>query len=338
MTNLTGNIPTLSSRLSKVHVLLVDDDTEILQLMRGLLSRLGFSHITTAVDGAEAVAILKNKREWARHEIDIVITDWNMGPVDGLELMRFIRTSPDSPNQYLPIIMLTGRSDRQDVEKARDAGFTEFLVKPFTAKALCERIILCVDQPREFIAIANYTGPSRRRRKEKADLPEGVSEDRRQRETKGAQPGKALKGKIGFDINMKQIFTPAIVSDAQRFIEGHAEHFRTWAMKDVGELYHIIRNAQLLEKPEKYYGRIRRIAFSLKSHAGTFGYDLASRVAKSLMVSVERPLENPKNQLIVLEKHIDTLRIIFADDVRNEANIVGDELLRGLSALIEKYR
>src|SRR5687768_12817011 len=126
----SSNLPTLAKRLAKVRVLLVDDDVEMLQLLRGLLKQLGFLQIITATDGSEAIALLSDKKAMREHEIDLIITDWNMTPVTGIELLRFIRTSAESPNQYMPVIMLSGRGEWSDVEHARDAGFTEYLIKP----------------------------------------------------------------------------------------------------------------------------------------------------------------------------------------------------------------
>lgn len=332
-----SNLPTLAARLAKVHVLVVDDDMEILQLVRGLLMKLGFHHITSATDGSEAIAMLKDKKLLREREIDLIITDWNMTPLSGIELMKFVRTSSESPNPYIPIIMLSGRGDWEDVEKARDAGFSEYLIKPFSAKALCDRILLCVENPRAFVSTATYKGPSRRRR-EAVNLPPGVEFDRRTRNSENNLPGKALKGKIGFDINMRQIFTKENVENAQEFIDDSAHRFREIAMRDVGALLHTLRNAQQTGNVEKHIGKLQRLAFSLKSHAGTFGYDLGTQVAKSLQNICDKPLDAPEQELIIIEKHIATLHLIFQKDVKGTGGPVGVELMNGLNALIRKYK
>jgi DNA-binding response OmpR family regulator len=159
----------LASRLAKVEVLIVDPDIQISGLISGVLRYIGFDRITVARDGKDALAILRSR------EIDLLITDWHMEPVDGIRLVHYLRNSPDSPSPYLPIIMLTGRAERQDVEIARDAGITEFLVKPFTAKSLYERIVLVVENPRSFIVTTSFRGPERRRR---MDIPPSGDERR----------------------------------------------------------------------------------------------------------------------------------------------------------------
>lgn len=332
-----SNIPSLAARLAKVHVLVVDDDNEILQILRGLLIKLGFENITTLTDGAHAVALLKDKKLMREREVDMVITDWNMTTVSGLELMRFIRTSRESPNPYLPIIMLSGRGEWADVENARDAGFSEYLIKPFSAKALCDRILLCVENPRAFVSSNTYKGPSRRRR-DAAKLPAGVETERRQRKSENNLSGRALKGKIGFDINMRQIFTKENVDAAQEYLNGNSEVFSEWALRQVGELRHILRNAQQFNDPTRYRGKLKRLAFSLKSHAGIFGYDLGTQVAKSLQSICEEPLAVPEHELLVIEKHIETLQHIFMNDVKGLGGPVGEKLMLGLNALIRKYK
>ena len=94
---------------------------------------------------------------------DIVITDWSMPIFDGLELTQMIRQPGANANPYVPIIMLTGHSEKKRVVQARDAGVTEFLAKPISAKALYQRVLNIVANPRPFIKTKSYFGPDRRR-------------------------------------------------------------------------------------------------------------------------------------------------------------------------------
>jgi DNA-binding response OmpR family regulator len=94
---------------------------------------------------------------------DIIFVDWVMPIFDGLELTQMIRQPGANANPYVPIIMLTGHSDKTRVVGARDAGVTEFLAKPISAKSLYERILNVVANPRPFIKSKTYFGPDRRR-------------------------------------------------------------------------------------------------------------------------------------------------------------------------------
>jgi DNA-binding response OmpR family regulator len=87
-----------------------------------------------------------------------------MRPVDGISLARMIRNDPKSPNPYIPIILMTGFSEKRRVIQARDAGVTEFLVKPFTARDLFRRITQIIERPRQFVKSEDFFGPDRRRK------------------------------------------------------------------------------------------------------------------------------------------------------------------------------
>lgn len=159
----------ISSLLRHVDVMIADPDDKIRALVKDVLHNAGFRNFVLVGNGHDALEKMRSQN------IDLLITDWRMQPVDGIELIDYVRTRPDSPNPYLPIIMLTGKAERRDVATARDIGVTEFLVKPFTAKALFERLVMVIENPRSFILSDDYHGPDRRRR---TDIPPS-GEDRR---------------------------------------------------------------------------------------------------------------------------------------------------------------
>jgi len=86
-----------------------------------------------------------------------------MEPLDGIDFTRMVRTAPDSPNPFVPIIMLTAHSSMERVIQARDSGVNEFLAKPVTAKGLYNRIATVIESPRQFVRASEYFGPDRRR-------------------------------------------------------------------------------------------------------------------------------------------------------------------------------
>lgn len=122
-----------------------------------VLQSAGIRKLREAADGAAALEILRD------HAVDLVIVDFNMFPLDGVEFTRLVRNSPDSANPYLPIIMMTGHSEKTRVYEARDAGVNEFVVKPITAKAILDRIQAVIFRPRPFVKTEGYFGPDRRR-------------------------------------------------------------------------------------------------------------------------------------------------------------------------------
>lgn len=141
----------------RLRFLVVDDNMHMRRIVRQLLHGFGSREIYEAEDGATGLEGFNS------HNPDIVITDWTMPILDGLELTQMIRKPDANSNPYVPIIMLSGHSEKSRVIQARDAGVTEFLTKPIAAKALYERILSVVLNPRPFIKTATYFGPDRRR-------------------------------------------------------------------------------------------------------------------------------------------------------------------------------
>jgi two-component system chemotaxis response regulator CheY len=143
--------------LLSISILLVDDSIHMRRLYRTLLSAFGVDKMFEAGDGAEGIDILCQKNP------DLVITDWMMAPMDGLQFTRAVRHSPSVPNRYVPILMVSGSAEAHRVLAARDAGVTEFLAKPVTPANLFRRLASIIDNPRPFVRGDQYFGPDRRR-------------------------------------------------------------------------------------------------------------------------------------------------------------------------------
>ncbi len=142
---------------TKLRFLVVDDNAHMRRIVRTLLHGFGAREVYEAGDGAAGLEL------FAAHLPDIIIVDWSMPILDGIELTGMIRRPDSAVNPYLPIIMLTGHSEKSKVMRARDAGVTEFLCKPISAKSLHQRLLNCVLNPRPFIKTSDYFGPDRRR-------------------------------------------------------------------------------------------------------------------------------------------------------------------------------
>ena len=147
-------------RYELLRILLVDDNHHMRVMLAEILRALGVRHLLEASDGASGLQMLRDR------QVDIVMTDLAMQPLDGIDFVRLLRNSPDNPNTMIPVIMITGHSTLQRVQEARDAGVTEFLAKPLTARGVIERIIEVVEHPRAFVRSETYAGPDRRRRRD----------------------------------------------------------------------------------------------------------------------------------------------------------------------------
>jgi len=129
----------------------------MLTILRTILHGFGIKQIHESRDPADAFDLVKSDA------VDIIITDYQMDILDGLDFVRLVRTADDSPNPLVPIIMLSAYSEKSRVMAARDAGVTEFCCKPVTAKEMFSKIASVINEPRPFIRNKSYFGPDRRR-------------------------------------------------------------------------------------------------------------------------------------------------------------------------------
>ena len=138
-------------------LLLVEDNEHMRALLRTLLKAMGIRRIVECTEGSEALRQLPTVKP------DFILTDFSMAPMDGLYFTRAIRRLPDESECVIPVIMVTGHTERRRIEAARDAGVSEILAKPVTAAALFQRIEEIVLRPRPFVRSPEYCGPCRRR-------------------------------------------------------------------------------------------------------------------------------------------------------------------------------
>lgn len=113
-------------------ILIVDDYKTMLRIIRNLLKQLGFHNVDEATDGAEALNKLRSKN------YDLVISDWNMEPMTGYELLNKVRS--DDMLKALPFIMVTAESKTDNVIAAKKAGVNNYIVKPFNAATLKSKL------------------------------------------------------------------------------------------------------------------------------------------------------------------------------------------------------
>lgn len=159
--------------LKEISFLIVEDQEFLRKLVRQVLEVFGVEKFAEAGSGEQGWKAFKET------PTDVVLLDWKMPGMDGVELTRMIRKDPESPNPYVPIIMMTGANRRRDVMHARDAGVNEYIVKPVSAKAIVSRVEAVIERPRRFVKVGEYFGPDRRRQAKPFH-----GEDRRGKEAK----------------------------------------------------------------------------------------------------------------------------------------------------------
>jgi two-component system chemotaxis response regulator CheY len=119
-------------------ILVVDDYKTMLRIIRNLLKQLGFSNIDEATDGSAALQKLRSGK------YNLVISDWNMEPMTGLQLLKEVRA--DEKLQHLPFIMVTAESKTENVVAAKQAGVNNYIVKPFNAATLKQKLTSVIGQ------------------------------------------------------------------------------------------------------------------------------------------------------------------------------------------------
>ncbi len=330
--------------LTKAHILIADHDNMIAEVLRQTLHRMGLVNITRVRSGREAVEVLKNKA------VDILITEWEMQPLDGISLVRSLRQSEDARLAMLPVIMLTARAEKDDVIEARDTGITEFLVKPFTAKTLYNRLEHVIDFPRDFIVAEHYVGPDRRRiRKTGKDNerrimpPAIVAEPKKINHVHDTDrpyrimPSHALKKQMGIIASLTKVITPEILEEAQAQIAAFQDESLQWIAEDMAKL------EQALHDVTEGYNPALEIAkealLSLKSRAGTFGFIMASDLAFSFYGFLRNKfIPGNITHITVVKKHLEVMKIILAHKVLGEGGPLEKQLVEGLTLLVQKFQ
>ena len=113
-------------------ILIVDDYKTMLRIVRNLLGQIGFENVDEATDGGSALQMLRSK------EYGLIISDWNMEPMTGLQLLKEVRA--DAKLHKVPFIMVTAESKAENVVAAKAAGVNNYIVKPFTAATLKQKL------------------------------------------------------------------------------------------------------------------------------------------------------------------------------------------------------
>ncbi|MFN3522455.1 MAG: response regulator [Phenylobacterium sp.] len=159
--------------LEKATVLVVDDNTQALEIVAGVLMSFGVRNILRASDGLQAKDIA------TRQVFDLVLTDAQMPGMDGYDFVRWLRREGPDALRVVPAIVVTAHTRRSEVMRARDCGANFIVAKPLTPKVLLQRITWVARGDRQFIECDTYFGPDRRYKHEgpPPDFPNGRRRD-----------------------------------------------------------------------------------------------------------------------------------------------------------------
>ena len=149
----------MAINFTMLSILIVEDNKEMQSIIASILDDIGVKRIRMATNGEAAFNAFRQENN------DVILCDWEMPEMGGIELVKLVRKSPMSPNRVVPVVMITGYNALERIHAARDAGVTEYVIKPFTAQNLISRLTHVINHPRDFVESDDYTGPDRRRRK-----------------------------------------------------------------------------------------------------------------------------------------------------------------------------
>jgi two-component system, chemotaxis family, chemotaxis protein CheY len=148
---------TLDQHIQGLSILIVDGNSYMRRLTRTMLTNLGAKSVIEVGDGFAALETIRV------YDPDVMLLDWDMPVLNGLEVMRIVRSPGVFPRPNLPIIMLTSRAYRSSIVQAMRAGVNEFLVKPTSPKALRDRLTSILIKPRPMMKLGKHYVPKPRR-------------------------------------------------------------------------------------------------------------------------------------------------------------------------------
>jgi len=350
-----------SISFERLSVLLVEDNLYIRDILESLLKQLGFGWVATARNGQEAIEFLQIAGKNQIHSaglmnVDIILCDLLMSPINGLLLLRWVRMQKDSVNRFMPFIMISGAADKDYVEAARDLGVTEFIAKPFSAQSIMERMMKVIDQPRQFVTCTSYFGPDRRRRNVP---PPGGIEDRRRNDDAHAtivySADKVVKPKTPSDVWYFRLpntlrdkvggagvkgpleLPQSLLEEAEETLQRQALDFADWAKNYLTKLSKVTEAAMLSPNNRRHhFEEMNMVAHELRGQGGTFGYPLITVFAKSLYDATLPGCPEDDNALSVVKAHTDAMRAVIRDRISGDGGEIGRELLKSLKFAIER--
>ena len=279
----------------RLSVLIVDDSGPSRTLLARALGDLGIGVVRTVASGAAAIEYLKNTRtkadQWANnHPVDILVASFDMDPVDGLTLLRWVRNHAASPNRFMRVSLTSGAMSWERVSSGRTGGASALFAKPFTIKGLGNHISGLIRTERPFVHLKSYFGPDRRR-----EDPDAVLSERRDNSIRDQVLGQGKHPHIGwFELPnyLEMIATGTDRGDinyfdlaaAHELLLPFSEDFGDWVWPDLIRLQREFdMSCNVAGEREYRQSNVRNIAGHIIRQASALDYPLMAHAAQSLI-------------------------------------------------------
>lgn len=332
-----------------ITILLVEDSDQVRDLLTSILRCLGIGKILKARDGGEAIEILKSyprdHRKLHGCGIDLIISDWIMSPVDGISLLRWIRQHQDSPNPFIPFIMISGVSDVTKITRARDLGANAFLAKPFSIDDITGHLQSLLTREDVFVKADNFFGPDRRKKNTEKNNnnrrnPFDQSEKAKKYRVLSIMPKKSKNTPVvpSVPADKYPIVDPQIMVEIRKELTKQNQDFFEVILKYIYLLESDCQSAYNLEdsKRNPFFKRLNNIAHELRSLGGIFEFPLIAIVAQSLydLTSIH---DFTDDCLKLIKDHIDAFKAIIRMKIKGMGGDVGRELINALDAANNRF-
>jgi CheY-like chemotaxis protein len=360
----------VSTDFRQLGILCVDDSHFLRGLMVDCLKALRVGHVHSAEDGKQAVNILTQRRNDAAtavvDPIDIIISNWQMKPGDGLSFLRWTRSDAQSVDPFMPFLLFTAYTDTEHVELARDKGADDVIAKPFSVKTVHDKILSLITRDIIFIECATYFGPDRRRqtmeyadaeRRRTSDTHETVHVVTADHRLVRGEPlardqiriyrlKNSLADKLGLPSGLATVRLAEQekqIEAGQKVLDRFAEKYPAYAEEQVLELLALRRNLERAEFDQVLSSgsltileNIRSLTHDLVGQGGTFGFPLVTRAAKSLNRLAGRITRLDSRQSELIQTHMHLLQLILAERRSGENHPKVWEAIIGLEVAVEK--
>lgn len=290
-------------QIQQASILVVDDNDSMRRLMLLLLRDLHAREILQAATVNDAFDVLEH------HNVDAIITDWEMQGESGLELLRRLRTSGNGNIRRLPVVVMTAHAESWRVSTARDAGASEFLVKPLSPAQLAAKLRGALRRSRLFIRNENFTGPDRRR-------------------SQRPFPGTDRRRATPPTDNAAETVSPQQLADALATLKSLRMDFEVQLGDAAERIRQDARN--LRARPEvaaEIADRIFRVAHDIKGQGTSLDYPLASEIAAELCKFIRQGPAISQHHADVINGFATALSTVARHKVTGSGGDLGQKIL-----------